>query len=48
MTANLLSEACAVADHLDWQLLLLKPSLAVHGTQGLFTGGNQVLVLSLT
>ena len=47
MAASLLAEACGVADILEGQLLLLKPLMAVHGTQRLLTGSNQVLVLPL-
>lgn len=48
MAASLLSEARGVAHILEGQLLLLKPLVAVHGTQRLLTGCYQVLVLSLT
>ena len=47
VAASLLSEAGGVAHILEGQVLLLKPLVAVHGTQRLLTGGNQVLVLSL-
>ncbi len=48
MAASFFPEACGVAHILEWQLLLLKPFMAVHGAQGLLTGGNQVLVLTFT
>lgn len=48
MAADLLPEARAVAHHLLGQVSLLKPVLAVHGTQRLLTSGNQVLVITLT
>lgn len=48
MAASLFSEASGVAHILEGQLLLLKPLVAVHGTQWLLTCGNQVLVVSLT
>ena len=32
---------------LDREVLLLKPALAVHGTQRLLTGRDQVLVVTL-
>jgi len=48
MAASFFSEAGGVAHILEGQLLLLKPFVAVHGAQGLLTGGNQVLVLTLT
>lgn len=47
MAASLFPEACGVADILEGQILLLKPLVAVHGTQGLLTSGNQVLVIAL-
>jgi hypothetical protein len=40
MAAHFLPEASAVTDHALGQVLLLKPFLAVHSTQGLLTGGN--------
>ena len=48
MAAGLLSEASGVAHILEGQLLLLKPLMAVHGTQWLLTCGNQILVVPLT
>lgn len=48
MAAGLFSEASGVAHILEGQLFLLKPLVAVHGTQRLLTGCYQVLVLSLT
>ena len=46
MAASFFPEAGGVAHILEGQLLLLKPFVAVHGAQRLFTGGNQVLVLT--
>ena len=48
MAASFFPEAGGVAHVLEGQLLLLKPFVAVHGAQRLFTGGNQVLVLTFT
>jgi hypothetical protein len=48
MAAHFLPEASAVAHHALGQLSPLEPALAVHRTQRLFTGGDKVLVLSLT
>ncbi len=48
MAASFFPEAGGVAHILEGQLLLLKPFVAVHGAQRLLTGGNQVLVLTLT
>lgn len=48
MAASLLSETGGVAHILEGQLLFLKPLVAVHGTERLLAGCNQVLVLALT
>lgn len=48
MTTCLLPEAGGVAHILQGQIPLIEPLVAVHGAQRLLTGGNQVLVITLT